>query len=61
VKTLEKLYRDERGEIITKNQLYDEYKEQKRYEEMTFSQYVRECCSKNGTLEEVIVYGNAEV
>jgi hypothetical protein len=61
VKAVEKLYRDERGEIITKNQLYDEYKELKRYEEMTFTQYVRECCSKNGTLEEVIVYGNTEV
>ena len=32
-------YRDERGEIITKNQLYDEYKELKRYEEMSFTDY----------------------
>lgn len=53
-----KYYRDERGEIITKDQLYDEYKELKRYEEMSFTEYVRECCGKNGTLEEVYEYGN---
>ena len=51
-------YIDERGYKLTRNQLYDEYKELRKYEEMTFTQYVKECCSKNGTLTEVKEYGH---
>lgn len=49
-------FKTEEGVRITVDELIDEYYELKRNhetEQLTFRDYVRECCSKNGTLEEI--------
>ncbi len=54
--TVDYLYWDERGYIVTQKQLHDDYmcKSQSEREEMSFRQYVSECCGRNGTLERII-------
>ena len=55
-------YKDERGFIMTRPELRDEYEHLKRNSETdaeTFNEYVRNCCSKNGTLE--VVYINEDI
>ena len=43
---------DERGYVVTRRELYEDYinisPEERR--EMTFEQYITNCCSGNGTL-----------
>lgn len=51
-------FRDtEYDEIVTVAQLLKEYLEQKRYLDVSFDEYLRNCCDKNGSLEEVKEYG----
>lgn len=51
-------FRDtEYDEIVTVEQLLKEYLEQKRYLDVSFDEYLRNCCDKNGSLEEVKEYG----
>lgn len=51
-----KRYIDEYGGILTENQLRADYSEQFATDEYfrdlfpTFSEYLRDCCGKNGTL-----------
>lgn len=50
------MYKDERGYIITEQELQSEYNDLKQSGETdcrTFSEYIRECCGKNGTLEKI--------
>lgn len=41
----------ETGEVITEEMLYAEYKANEISSEILFSEYITNCCSKNGTLE----------
>lgn len=41
----------ETGEVITEDGLYTEYKANEISAEITFSEYMVNCCAKNGTLE----------
>lgn len=51
-------FRDtEYDEIVTVEQLLKEYLEQKRYLDVSFDEYLKNCCDKNGSLEEVKEYG----
>lgn len=50
------MYKDERGYIITEQELQTEFNDLKQSGETdcrTFSEYIRECCGKNGTLEKI--------
>ena len=48
-------YLDELGEIITEKQLYLEYLDlsQEEKKNKNFNDYIKECCSKNGTLTKI--------
>jgi len=50
-----RLFYDERDEIVTEEQLENSYKELKASGEFagTFEAYLKDCCSKNGTLTEI--------
>lgn len=51
-----KYFKTEEGDRLTVDQLIDEYyelRENHETEEPTFRDYARECCSKNGNLEEI--------
>lgn len=43
----------ETGEVITEDGLYAEYKANEISAEITFSEYMVNCCAKNGTLERI--------
>ena len=50
------MFYDERGYYISERELYQSYEELKANKETeceTFEEYVRECCSQNGTLTKV--------
>lgn len=53
-----KYFRDtETDELVSVEQLLHEYLDQKRYLDVAFWEYLKNCCEKNGFLEEVKVYG----
>lgn len=55
-------FRDtENGNIVTVGMLLKEYLDQKRYIDVAFWEYIKNCCEKNGFLEEVKEYGYTEV
>ena len=41
----------ETGEVITEDALYIEYRANEIFTEITFAEYITNCCAKNGTLE----------
>ena len=41
----------ETGEVITEDMLFAEYKANEISTEITFVEYITNCCAKNGTLE----------
>ena len=53
---IDRLYYDERGHFVTERQLYVEWLMQKRWDslDVTFPEYRKNCCDKNGTLERVV-------
>ena len=49
-----RVFEDERGYNVTETELLSYYcNESALSQEMTFEQYIRECCGKNGTLTEI--------
>lgn len=52
--TVDNLFLDERGFCVTEKELRHDYYAEDKCAEMTFDEYVKECCGKNGTLERII-------
>ena len=43
----------ETGEVITEDDLYAEYRANEISAEITFAEYITNCCAKNGTLKRI--------
>ena len=54
VNHIEKEFLDtETGEVITEDDLYAEYRANEISAEITFAEYITNCCAKNGTLKRI--------
>ena len=57
-----KFYKDtESDELVPVEQILQEYLEQEKYLEVSFWEYIRNCCDKNGFLESVPELGYTEL
>ena len=57
-----KFFRDtENDELVSVEQILQEYREQERYIDVSFWEYIENCCEKNGFLEKVPELGYTEL